>query len=180
MLDAVIYAVLIMERVSALYVFRGRKPSMTHQDEDYMRLALREAETAFSEDEVPVGAVLVIKNRVIASDHNRKVATNDPTSHAEMNVIREAATGIEDWRLTDSIIYVTKEPCVMCAGAMVNARIGRLVYGCRDEKYGAVTSQYQVGSDRKLNHNMEVLPGILEDECSDLLKRFFLELRKQT
>ena len=150
---------------------------MTHQDEDYMRLALREAETAFSEDEVPVGAVLIINNRVIASAHNMKVATDDPTSHAEMNVIRKAAAGIEGWRLTDSTIYVTKEPCVMCAGAMVNARIGRLVFGCRDEKYGAVTSQYHVGSDRKLNHNIEVLHGILEDECSDLLKRFFLELR---
>jgi len=150
---------------------------MTQQDEDYMRLALREAETAFSEDEVPVGAVLVINNRVIASDHNRKVATDDPTSHAEMHVIREAAAGIENWRLTDATIYVTKEPCVMCAGAMVNARIGRLVYGCRDEKYGAVTSQYQVGSDRKLNHNIEVLSGTLEDECSDILKRFFAGLR---
>ena len=150
---------------------------MTHQDEDYMRLALREAETAFSEDEVPVGAVLIIKDRIIASAHNRKETTNDPTAHAEVIVIREAAAGIDNWRLTDSTLYVTKEPCVMCAGAMVNARIGRLVYGCRDEKYGGVTSQYQVGSDHKLNHNMEILPGILEDECSDLLKRFFLELR---
>jgi tRNA(adenine34) deaminase len=167
-----------MEKASALYVFRSRKLSMTHQDEDYMRLALREAETAFAENEVPVGAVLIIKNRVIASAHNRKIATDDPTSHAEMNVIRESAAGNKDWRLTDSTIYVTKEPCVMCAGAMVNARIGRLVYGCRDEKYGAVTSQYQVVSDQKLNHNMEVLPGILEDECSALLKRFFSELRK--
>ena len=143
-----------------------------------MRLALREAETAFSEDEVPVGTVLIINNRVIASAHNRKESTNDPTDHAEMIVIREAAADINNWRLSDSTIYVTKEPCVMCAGAMVNARIERLVYGCRDEKYGAVSSQYQVGSDRKLNHNMEVMNGILEDECSALLKRFFSELRK--
>ena len=167
-----------MENFSVLSVFRSRKPSMTHLDEDYMRLALREAETAFSEDEVPVGAVLIINNRVIASSHNRKESTNDPTDHAEMIVIREAAADINNWRLSDSTIYVTKEPCVMCAGAMVNARIGRLVYGCRDEKYGAVSSQYQVGSDHKLNHSMEVLPGILEYECSDLLKRFFLELRR--
>ncbi len=142
-----------------------------------MRLALIEAEAAFSENEVPVGAVLILKSRVISSAHNKKEAMNDPTAHAEMTVIRKAAADINNWRLIDSTLYVTKEPCVMCAGAMINARVGRLVYGCRDEKYGAVTSQYQVASDKKLNHNLEVLPGILEDKCSDILKRFFAGLR---
>lgn len=143
-----------------------------------MRLALVEAKSAFSENEVPVGAVLVIENKVVASAHNNKVTTSDPTAHAEMHVIRKAAAKVENWRLTNATVYVTKEPCVMCVGAMVNARIGRLVYGCRDERYGAVTSRYQIGHDRKLNHSIEVHHGILESECADILKRFFSGLRK--
>ena len=146
---------------------------MTSKDVFFMRLALKEAETAFSEDEVPVGAVLVFDGRIIASAHNRKEFENDPTAHAELIVLRKGSAEIENWRLTGSTLYVTKEPCVMCAGAMINARLTRLVYGCRDSRYGAVASQYQLASDARLNHRIDVLSGVLEDECSDILKKFF-------
>jgi len=151
---------------------------MTSKDEFFMRLALKEAETAFSENEVPVGAVLVLDGKVVASAHNRRESENDPTAHAELIALREGAAEIESWRLTGSTLYVTKEPCVMCAGGMVNARLTRLVYGCRDIRYGAVASQYQIGSDARLNHRVDVLSGILEDECSEILKRFF-KMRRQ-
>ena len=142
-----------------------------------MRLALVEAETAFRENEVPVGAILVKGNRVIASAHNKKETQTDPTAHAELLVLKEGASKTKDWRLTDATLYVNKEPCVMCAGAMINARLGRLVYGCKDSRYGAVTSQYRIGSDLKLNHSIEVISGILEKDCADIIKRFFVKLR---
>jgi tRNA(adenine34) deaminase len=151
---------------------------MTSKDEFFMRLALKEAETAFSENEVPVGAVLVLDCKVISSAHNRKESEKDPTAHAELIVLRKGAAEIDSWRLTGSTLYVTKEPCVMCAGAMVNARLTRLVYGCIDSRYGAVASQYQITSDARLNHRVNVLSGILEDECSELLKKFF-KMRRQ-
>ncbi len=146
-------------------------------DEYFMRLAMKEAEAAFAEGEVPVGAVLVIKDRVIASAHNVKEALNDPTAHAELTVIREGATNTGNWRLNDATLYVTKEPCVMCAGAMVNARLGRLVYGCSDERYGAIASRHQLAHDPGLNHQIKVVSGILENECADIIKRFFVKLR---
>jgi len=142
-----------------------------------MRLALKEAEAAFMEDEVPVGSILVQGNRVIATSHNTKESEIDPTAHAELIALREGASKIGNWRLTDTALYVTKEPCIMCAGAMINARLGKLVYGCKDDKYGAVTSQYKILSNPKLNHQVEVIYGILEDECADILKRFFVKLR---
>ncbi|MDI6728661.1 MAG: tRNA adenosine(34) deaminase TadA [Thermodesulfovibrionales bacterium] len=142
-------------------------------DIDFMRLALKEAEKAFNEDEVPVGAVLVIKGEIIARAHNKRESAFDPTAHAEVIVMREAAQKIKNWRLIDATIYVTKEPCIMCAGAMVNARLGRLVYGCGDIKAGAVQSLYQLLSDKRLNHQVEVVSGMLEEECAALLKKFF-------
>jgi tRNA(adenine34) deaminase len=142
-----------------------------------MRLALKEAEAAFSVNEVPVGAILVIENRVIASAYNKKEAFNDPTAHAELSVIRESATKTGNWRLTDATLYATKEPCVMCAGAMVNARLGRLVYGCKDERFGAITSRYQIAHDTALNHRIKVVSGVLENECADIIRRFFVKLR---
>lgn len=147
-------------------------------DEYFMGLALNEAEAAFDEGEVPVGAVLVKNNEVIASTHNRKEEHNDPTSHAELNIIREGALKRGDWRLMDATLYVTKEPCVMCAGAMINARLGRLVYGCRDERFGAVTSRLQLVNDPGLNHEVRVLAGVLEEKCAEILKRFFKQKRK--
>lgn len=142
-----------------------------------MRIALEEARLSFVEGEVPVGAVLVHENTVIVKAHNSREASNDPTGHAEILALKSGASQIGNWRLTDATLYVTKEPCIMCAGAMVNARLGRLVYGCRDEKGGAVDSLYALVSDKRLNHQVEVISGVLEDECADILKRFFQERR---
>jgi tRNA(adenine34) deaminase len=147
------------------------------QDLDFMRLALREAQAAFGEGEVPVGAVLVVDAQVIASTHNNRETSFDPTGHAEIMAIREGAQKLGKWRLSDATLYVTKEPCPMCAGAMVNARLGRLVYGCGDVKGGAVANLYHLLSDNRLNHQVEVVSGVLEDECSQLLKSFFGERR---
>ena len=142
-----------------------------------MRLALKEAESAFEAGEIPVGALIVIKDRIIASAHNLKETLNDPTAHAELSVIREGAMRIGNWRLKDATLYVTKEPCVMCAGAMLNARLGRLVYGCRDERYGAIAGRHQLAHDPGLNHRIKVVSGVLENECADIIKRFFVKLR---
>lgn len=142
-----------------------------------MRLALKEAKDAFREGEVPVGAVIVMDNEVISCAHNMRETSFDPTAHAEIIVLKEAAQKIKSWRLTGATLYVTKEPCIMCAGAMVNARLGKLVYGCTDIKAGAVHSIYQILSDKRLNHQVEVVSGVLEEECAALLKRFFQERR---
>jgi tRNA(adenine34) deaminase len=146
---------------------------MTHRDEHFMHIALKEAEAALEKGEVPVGAVLVKGNRIIAKTHNKKEAYNDPTAHAELTAIKEGAAEAGNWRLADAILYVTKEPCVMCAGAMINARLSKLVYGCKDKKYGAVTSLYDITSNPLLNHQVKVVSGVLEKECSDILKMFF-------
>ena len=146
---------------------------MSQRDEYYMRLALEEAEAAYAKDEVPVGAVLVVDDKVIAMAHNSKEATNDPTAHAELMVIREGAMNSSEWRMAEATLYVTKEPCVMCAGAMINARLGRLVFGCKDERFGAVNSRHQLLHDPSLNHQVRVVAGVLEGECAELLKKFF-------
>ena len=142
-----------------------------------MKLALEEAGVAFKEGEVPVGAVLVQGETVIAKSHNSRETANDPTGHAEISALRQGAARIGNWRLTNATLYVTKEPCVMCAGAMVNARLGRLVFGCRDNKGGAVDSLYSLLSDKRLNHQVEVIPDVLKEECAEMLKRFFQERR---
>jgi len=146
-------------------------------DEHFMRMALDEASIAYNEGEVPVGAVLVKDGKVIAKAHNQREHIKDPTGHAEIITLRHGAKEEDNWRLTDSTLYVTKEPCIMCAGAMVNARLGRLVYGCKDDKGGAVGSLYNILSDKRLNHQVEVVSGILEEECSEILKRFFQHRR---
>jgi tRNA(adenine34) deaminase len=142
-------------------------------DVRFMRMALEEAGVAFREGEVPVGAVLVKDDQVIASAHNCRESSHDPTGHAEILAIRLGAQKCGNWRLADATLYVTKEPCIMCAGAMVNARLGRLVYGCRDEKGGAVDSLYSLLSDKRLNHQVGVFSGVLGEECAEILKRFF-------
>jgi len=147
------------------------------QDADFMRLALAEAEAAYREEEVPVGAVLVVSGEVVSSTRNNREASFDPTGHAEIMAIREAAIKLKRWRLSDATLYVTKEPCPMCAGAMVNARLGRLVYGCGDVKGGAVANLYHLLSDDRLNHQVEVVSGVLEEECARLLKKFFASRR---
>jgi tRNA(adenine34) deaminase len=153
---------------------------MEYQERDifFMRLALEEAGLAFSEGEVPVGAVLAdMRGCILSRAHNKKEALNDPTAHAEVMVLREGSGSSNTWRLYDAVLYVTKEPCVMCAGAMVNARLGRLVYGCSDPKGGAAESLYAILNDQRLNHQVEVVSGVLGDECAALLKAFFKKLR---
>jgi tRNA(adenine34) deaminase len=142
-----------------------------------MKMALTESILAYKEGEVPVGAVLVKDDKVIARAYNRRETLKDPTGHAEILVLKNGSKEENNWRLTDLTLYVTKEPCIMCAGAMVNARLGRLVYGCRDEKGGAVDSLYSLLSDKRLNHQVEVEAGILEEECAEILKRFFQNRR---
>lgn len=146
-------------------------------DKDFMKIALLEAEYAFNEGEIPIGAVLVYDGKIISRAHNKKESTFDPTAHAEMVVIKEAASVLNKWRLSHSTIYVTKEPCIMCAGAMINARINKLVFGCSDPKGGAVISLYRILTDERLNHQVEVVSGVLEDESKMILRRFFDELR---
>jgi len=170
--NAVISAILITVNITALSAFR-RRPPMRHEDERFMRLALAQAEQAYTREEVPVGAVLVIGGNVEASAYNTKELTSDPTAHAELNAIREGAMKSGRRYLTEATLYVTKEPCVMCAGAMVNARLGRLVYGCSDSRFGAISSRYQITSDPMLNHRVAVLAGVLEEECAEILTRFF-------
>ncbi len=142
-------------------------------DADFMNYALREAGKAFKKSEVPVGAVLVINNQIIARSFNKREAASDPTAHAELLVLKAGARTVRNWRLCDATLYVTKEPCIMCAGAMVNARLGRLVFGCRDSKGGGVESLYNLLSDKRLNHRVEIVSGVMEEECALLLKQFF-------
>jgi tRNA(adenine34) deaminase len=154
---------------------------MPHNEKDihFMKIALDEAQRAFDKGEVPVGAVLVKDDAVIAKAHNSRETSNDPTAHAETLVMRAVSHEYKSWRLTEAVLYVTKEPCIMCAGVMINARLGRLVYGCRDEKGGAVDSLYALLSDKRLNHQVEVTSGVLEDECKEILQRFF-QIRRVT
>jgi tRNA(adenine34) deaminase len=147
-------------------------------DEEFMHLALAEAHKAAAEGETPIGAVLVIGNNVIASSHNMRETWQDPSAHAELLVVREASAKLGRWRLTDATVYVTLEPCLMCSGALVLARVGRLVYGCRDPKAGALGSVYDVVRDGRLNHVYRITPGILEAECSEVLQVFFEKLRQ--
>lgn len=142
-----------------------------------MRLALNEASLAFQKGEVPVGAVISKDGKVVSSSHNLREISKDPSAHAEILVIRDATKISDSWRLTGLTLYVTKEPCIMCAGALVNSRIARLVYGCRDEKAGGVDSLYQILNDKRLNHQVEVVSGVLDAECADILRSFFKERR---
>jgi len=141
--------------------------------EAFMRLAYREAEAALAEDEVPVGAVIVHNDRVIAQAHNQRERLRDPTAHAEMIAITQAAESLRSWRLNESTLYVTLEPCPMCAGAILQARIGAVVYGAADPKAGAVHTLYQLLSDDRLNHRVQVVANVLHEPCGEILSRFF-------
>jgi tRNA(adenine34) deaminase len=147
------------------------------RDEYFMRLAIREAEGAPGHDDVPVGAVLVAGGEVIGSGHNERELREDPTAHAEMIAIREAARALGTWRLLDTVLYVTLEPCAMCAGAIVLARIPRVVYGTDDPKAGAAGSVLDVLGEPRLNHRPQVAGGLLATECADLLVAFFRSRR---
>ena len=151
---------------------------MTSPDEQHMRLALAEAEQAMQTGDVPVGAVVVdAGGTVIGTGRNRREVDRDPTGHAEIVAMRAAAQKLGTWRLHGATLFVTLEPCVMCAGALVNARIERVVYGCDDPKAGALRSLYLLGEDPRLNHRFAVTPGVLAPECSGILSRFFAALR---
>ena len=148
------------------------------QFEPAMRAALAEAARAAAQGDVPVGAVLLDPDgNIIASDHNRREELQDPTAHAEMRVLSAAARAAGDWRLTGHTLVVTLEPCAMCAGAAVWSRLGRIVYGASDLKAGAAWSLYNIPQDRRLNHRVDLVEGVLGDECAALLTRFFGDRR---
>jgi len=148
--------------------------------EDFMRLALAEADLATAHGDVPVGAVVVsAAGVVLAQNHNRREELADPTAHAELLAVRDAARAQGAWRLEGASVYVTLEPCPMCAGALVNARIAKLVYGASDAKAGAITSLYQLGTDARLNHRFEVEAGFMADEGGRRLSEFFAALRRK-
>jgi tRNA(adenine34) deaminase len=146
-------------------------------DQRMMGRAIAQAQRAARMDEVPVGAVVVFQGAVIAEACNTRESSQDPTDHAEMTAIRLAAAALNSWRLNDCTLYVTLEPCPMCAGAIVNARIGRLVYGATDPKMGAVSTLYQLCTDRRLNHRVAVRRGVCAAECGQLLSAFFRRRR---
>lgn len=160
-------------------------------DEDYMRMALDEARRAAKMDEVPIGAVVVYapvdpatrrptaEPRVIARACNLRETTRDPAGHAEFLALKQAARELDAWRLTGCTVYVTLEPCIMCAGLMHQARIDRCVYGASDRKAGALGTLYSVNADERLNHTFEAVPGVLEEECAALLKEFFKNKRRK-
>jgi tRNA(adenine34) deaminase len=146
--------------------------------EFYMRHALVAAEEAAAEDEVPIGAIIVRDKKIIAVAHNQREQLHDPTAHAEMIAITQAAEEIKDWRLENCTLYVTLEPCPMCAGAILQARIPFVVYGAADPKAGAVQSLYQLLNDERLNHRCEITAGVLATECGTILTRFFQAQRR--
>jgi tRNA(adenine34) deaminase len=147
------------------------------RDDYFMRLALREAERALEHDDVPIGAVLVREGEVVAAAHNERELRQDPTAHAEVIVLREAARTAGSWRVLDAVLYVTLEPCAMCAGAIVLARIARVVYGASDPKAGACGSVLDVLGETRLNHRPELAGGLLAPECGGLLSDFFASRR---
>jgi tRNA(adenine34) deaminase len=147
-------------------------------DEHFMREALRQARKAFDADEVPVGAVIVRGGKIIARSHNQVELLRDATAHAEMLALTQAEEAVGDWRLTDCDLYVTKEPCAMCAGALVHTRIRRVVFGCEDPVAGAAGSVINLLQMPTLNHQCDIVPGILRDECRAILQDFFRKHRK--
>lgn len=153
-------------------------PDLPLNHDRFMRLALQEAEQALAEDEVPVGAVIVQGARIIAQAHNQREQLKDPTAHAEMIAITQAAESLGDWRLEGCTLYVTLEPCIMCSGAILQSRIPIVVYGATDPKAGAVNTLYHLLNDPRLNHRCQIIPGIQAAPCGEILTRFFQAQRK--
>jgi tRNA(adenine34) deaminase len=146
-------------------------------DDAFMRIALEEAQAAYSAGEVPVGAVLVHDGHILARAHNAPITMNDPSAHAELLALRQAGEKAGNYRLVGAELYVTLEPCIMCAGAIIQARLARIIFGARDPKCGAVASLYNILTDERLNHQVEVTEGILREECGEILSRFFQQKR---
>jgi tRNA(adenine34) deaminase len=147
------------------------------RDEQFMREALAEAALGNAEDEVPVGAVAVINGEIIGRAHNIREKTANPLGHAEILLLEKLARESHDWRFEDVTVYVTCEPCIMCAGALLQARVARVVYGCRDPKAGACDSLYELTRDSRLNHQIETTGGVLADECGKIMSEFFRNKR---
>lgn len=152
---------------------------MINIDEKFMKQALKEANKAYLKDEVPIGAVLVKNGKIIARGYNNRESKLDPTGHAEIIAIRKAAKKLQNWRLEETTLYVTIEPCSMCAGALVWSRVGRIVYGAKEPKGGALGSSYHLYEQKNLNHYPTVTAGVLEKECSLLISSFFKKKREQ-
>ncbi len=148
-------------------------------DEQYMKEALAEAQKAFDCGEVPIGAVMVRNGSIIARGYNLRNTLKNPLRHAEMDVIYQSAEAVGDWRLEDCVLYVTVEPCPMCAGAIVQARIPKVVFGTRNTKAGCAGSVLDILNEPRLNHQVEIQEGVLQEECSEILKRFFHRFRKK-
>ncbi len=146
-------------------------------DEHYMRVAINEARCAAENGDVPVGAVVVHNGAIIGRGHNQRELLQDPTAHAEMLALTAGAAGLDSWRLLDCTLYVTLEPCVMCTGAIVLARIPRVVFGAPDPKGGACGSLFDIASDSRLNHRVDVVSGVLEEQCAEILRAFFRQQR---
>lgn len=149
------------------------------KDEIYMKMAIAEARKAEKLGEVPIGAIIVHEDQVIARAHNLRESTQNATTHAELSAIQDACNVLGSWRLEDTTLYVTLEPCPMCAGAIIQSRIPRVVYGARDPKGGCVHSLYELLNDSRLNHEADVTEGVLADECGQILSDFFRAIRKQ-
>lgn len=150
---------------------------INNTDKRFMQEAIKCAEIAQENGDVPIGAIIVYEGRIIARGYNQREQLKDPTAHAEIIALTQAAAALESWRLNGCTIYVTLEPCTMCAGALVLGRLDRLVYGCDDPKTGAVKSLYKILDDKRLNHQVEVTSGVLADECTALLQSFFARRR---
>ena len=146
-------------------------------DRVWMQAALAQAALAEAADEVPIGAVVVLEEQIIGRGHNTPIATTDPTAHAEIQAVRHAALYMKNYRLVDATLYTTVEPCLMCMGALLSARVKRLVFGCFDPKAGAAGSLYNIALDTRLNHRLDITSGVCEEECRALLQGFFREKR---
>jgi tRNA(adenine34) deaminase len=162
---------------ASLSIAEGQRP-VGERELGFMRRALAAAELAGGRGEVPVGAVVVVGDEIVAVAHNERETGGDPTAHAEILALRRAASALGRWRLLDADLFVTMEPCPMCAGALVNARVRRLYFGCDDPKAGAVRTLYNLTEDVRLNHRVEVYPGVLAAEGAALLRGFFSRLRQ--
>jgi tRNA(adenine34) deaminase len=154
---------------------------MTKDDIKFMKMAIKEAKKAGQKDEVPVGAVLVSESGDILSlSHNQVITFADPTAHAEISALRKAAIKVSNYRLLNTTLYVTIEPCVMCMGAIVHARVARVVFGANDLKWGAAGSLYNFAEDTRLNHRPEIIPGVCQDECREMIQEFFRSKRMRS
>jgi tRNA(adenine34) deaminase len=150
---------------------------MSYNDENFMDIAIEEALLASAKGEVPIGAVVTLGDNILARSHNNAISMNDPSAHAEILAIRRAAKMLRNYRLVGATLYVTLEPCVMCAGAIIQARVQRIVFGADDPKSGGVVSLYSILNDTRLNHSVEVKSGVKKDACAEILSRFFREKR---